>query len=540
MNKLLQLWSRLGPQRQVIAVLSVVGILAAMFALTRMAATPTMTLLYAGLESSAAGEVVSALESRGVAYDVRGASIFVDARQRDPLRMTLASEGLPATGSKGYELLDGLSGFSTTAQMFDAAYLRAKEGELARTIMSGPGIRSARVHIGNVGSSPFQRNIAPTASVTVSTVTGAVTAAQAKGLSHLVASAVAGLTPENVAVIDAAGNLIGTSDDRAAAPVGEARAAALRDRVQRLLEAHVGFGNAVVEVSVETVTARESIIERRFDPDTRVAISTDTEERITTAEDAAAGAVTVASNLPDGAGAEGGGSNSQNSESRERVNYEVSEVTREVMRAPGDIRRLSVAVLVNDLAGTAEDGTPVLTPRPEAQLSALRELVASAVGYDEGRGDVITLKSMPFEPVVPLGTAAEPTLWQSLRLDLMSLIQMAVLALVALVLGLFVVRPLFSRAAAAPPAELALPPAAPATGARPQAETALTGEIDFDAPDMPGAPDPAALPDQGGGLVVPQPPAQDPVERLRTMIGERQEETVEILRSWLEDREEKA
>jgi len=110
-------WNALEPRRRIIVILASLGMFAAVLALGRMASTPSLELLYSGLESSAAGEVVTALEQRGVAYEVRGGAIFVDAAQRDTLRMTLATEGLPATSAKGYELLDGLSGFGTTSQM---------------------------------------------------------------------------------------------------------------------------------------------------------------------------------------------------------------------------------------------------------------------------------------------------------------------------------------------------------------------------------------------------------------------------------------
>ena len=95
-------------------------------------------MLYSGLDSAAAGEVVAELEAEGVAFEVEGAAIMVDAAARDRIRMQLAAKGLPAGGPAGYEILDSLSGFGTTSQMFDAAYWRAKEGELARTITGSP------------------------------------------------------------------------------------------------------------------------------------------------------------------------------------------------------------------------------------------------------------------------------------------------------------------------------------------------------------------------------------------------------------------
>jgi len=488
-QQFLKVWSGLERRGQIIVVLATAAMFVAILAMSRMAAAPSMTLLYAGLESGAAGDVVQSLEQRGVVYEVRGGSIFVDSSQRDELRLTLASEGLPANSNRGYELLDQLTGFGTTSQMFDAAYWRAKEGELARTIVSSPHVAMARVHIATTGSNPFQRGVTPKASVFITPNGSDVTGAQAKAVRFLVASAVSGLSADDVAVIDSNGALIGSTDAAPPAIGGDDKAQVLRDRVQRLLEA------------------------------------------------------TVASNLPDqGNGAGTGSGSSQNAETRERINYEVSEIEREVVRAPGAIKRVTVAVLVNDASTTDAQGTVTTTARDPTELEALRELVSSAVGFDEARGDIITIKSMTLLSVPAVGTAAAGGMLSQVNLDIMSLIQMAVLAIVTLVLGLFVVRPLLSRPAVGElpgPDPIALGPADDIP-TFPVAD-ALSGEIEtnsFDLPDLNMTPgfDDSMLPDlpaigaMGGSA--------DPVERLRGMIGERQEETVEILRSWLEDEEE--
>lgn len=547
MQQLLNVWNGLTPVRKIIAIGATVGMFLAILAMTRMVAAPSMTLLYAGLEPQAAGEVVQSLESRGVVFEVRGGSIFVDSSQRDQLRMTLASEGLPANSSGGYELLDSLSGFGTTSQMFDAAYWRAKEGELARTIVSSPHIASARVHIANGGSNPFQRGVTPTASVAVTPVGGEITASQAKALKYLVASAVANLSPEDVAVIGTNGALIGATEEPVPGASGDNRSDKLKERVERLLEARVGMGNAVVEVAVDTVTESEAIRERRFDPEGRVAISTDTEETSNTSSQAGQGQVTVASNLPDGDAAGGEGSSSQNSQTRERVNYEVSETSREIVRAPGAIRRLTVAVLVNGTEVKAADGSATVEPRSEEELTALRELVASAVGFDESRGDVITIKSMGLQAIEPMGTEVSKPLIEGLTFDLMSAIQIAVLALVTLILGLFVVRPVISGASRDPRADVpALPPVADRDGADEDGSAMSLPRLANDRGGSAGAlpnlgmtsamDDDDNLPDLpmlGNG-------GDDPAQRLRSMIEDRQSETVEILRGWLEDKEEVA
>ena len=549
MKQILSTWSAFDTRRKVIVAGATLAVFAAILMLAKIASEPKMSLLYSGLESGAAGDVVRSLEQRGVTYEVRGGAIYVAGGQRDELRMTLASEGLPANTTQGYELLDSLSGFGTTSQMFDAAYWRAKEGELARTIVGSPLVSNARVHIANAGSNPFQRAIKSTASVTVTPTSGSLPPKHAQALRFLVASAVAGLSPEDVSVIDGNGGLIGATEETKT-NAGEDRAESMRASVQRLLEARVGTGNAVVEVSIDTVTETESIVERTFDPASRVAISTETEERSTDSQNSE-GQVTVASNLPDGDANETNGSSNQNRETRERVNYEVSETQREILREPGSIRRLSVAVLINGTPQLDDAGNEVIAPRPDAELEAMRELVASAVGFNQARGDVITLKSMNFLPATPMGTSADSSVLGNMNLDVMSIVQMVILALVALGLGMFVVRPLLASQGSSESGDFTgdapmLPPLdtpgdfapLPALGGELAGDMSADGG--FGMPMAMGGPggDIGGLPAPVAGSTVPD---GDAVERLRNLISERQEETVEVLRSWLEDgREEKS
>lgn len=531
MQNIASLWTALDGRRRLIVLAATIGMFLAIIGLSRMASSPPMALLYSGLDSGSAGEVVRALEQRGVAYAVQGDSIQVDAALRDELRMTLATEGLPTIGASGYELLDGLSGFGTTSQMFDAAYWRAKEGELARTILANPQIRAARVHIAQTQGQPFRRDDRPTASVTVTTIGGGLPPLQASALKHLISAAVPGMQPDDVAVIDSVGGLVpGVGGPSAPGTEAMDRAAELRRNVERLLAARVGPGKAVVEVSVDVQTEQESIMERRFDPQGRVAISSETEERTNSATEAPAD-VTVASNLPEGDGA-GGSGQSQSSETRETVNFEVSETQREILRTPGALRKISVAVLVDGLMVIAEDGTSRWQPRPEEELAVLRDLVASAVGLDETRGDVLTLRSLAFEPVGVQGTLAETGLWgQFGRIDIMSALQLAVLAMVALILGLFVLRPMFT---AGPQRLPDLPSAAPLalpSGLQDGAgRRVLTGEID-DGTDLPQLP--------VVSRDVEEETVLDPVARLRRLIEQRQTESVEILRGWMETEEER-
>lgn len=515
-------WSRLDARRRAIVIGATVAVFVAVLALARIGGATPKTLLYAGLEPAAAGEVVAALDQARVAYEVRGDAIYVDAAQRDSLRLSLAAKGLPAVGGAGYELLDRLSGFGTTAQMFDAAYLRAKEGELARTIATSPFVRSARVHLAVPQGQPFRRDLRPSASVTVVSRGAPLDDGQARAIRHLVAASVAGLAPADVAVVDTVAGLIAPSEDQAQPARGALdRAAVLRANVERLLAARVGVGRVLVEVAVDVVNESESITERRIDPQSRVAISTDTEERTSSSQGTDPG-VTVASNLPEGDAANGGESRSTSSETRERVNYEVSEMSRAIERGAGTIRRQTVAVLVDGVR--APDGT--WRPRDERELADLRDLVAAAVGFDETRGDVLTIRSLEFELPAQAGTVAEASMWSGI--DPMRLIQLAVIAAVVLVLALFVLRPLLlgvrrearddRRSSAALPA--------PALAGVP----VLDGEIAEPLSPSPILP----RPDSDGAMAGDE----NPVERLRRLIAERQTEAAEILRSWMEEREE--
>lgn len=530
-------WSNLSAGRKSTVVLATIAMFAAVLFLSRGVGSRDMALLYGSLDPAAAGDVVTALEQQGVAYDVRGAAIFVPTADRDRLRLSLAASGLPANSAQGYELLDGLSGFGTTSQMFDAAYWRAKEGELARTILASPHIRSARVHISTQNARPFQRENLTTAAVTVGTTSGTLSTGQANALRFLVASSVSGLSPDNVTVIDGEGGLI-AGDDEAASTGGQSRAEELRARAERLLAARVGPGNAVVEVAVETVTESEQIIERRIDPESRIAISTEVEERSSTSQDTRGGDVTVASNIPAGDGAGGDGTSAtDDSETRSVTNYEISETSREIVRAPGDVRRLTVAVLVNDVVGVDDTGAAVTAPRDEEELAALGELVASAVGLDESRGDVLTIRSMAFEPIEAVGTDGAEVAGPGL--DMMSIIQLAVLAVVALVLGLFVVRPILTSSGAS---VAELPP--PLPGANDPMVPGLAGDVmspgGDDLPTMPSLPTMGDAPfgfDDGMGMGGG---AEDPVSRLRQLIDEREDETIQILQSWIEEDKEDA
>ena len=203
MNKIVDTWQNLDVRRRIILLGAIALSFVAVLSLAQIATRPGMALLYSGLDPAAAGEVIGSLEQMNVEAEVRGDAIFVPEDARDRVRLALAREGLPRQGQSGHELLDQISGFSATADMFNAAYWRAKEGELARTILSSPGVRAARVHIAVPTRRPFARAGVPaTASVTVTMAGGSITQDQANAIRYLTALAVPNLSPDQVAVID--------------------------------------------------------------------------------------------------------------------------------------------------------------------------------------------------------------------------------------------------------------------------------------------------------------------------------------------------
>ncbi|QRZ13228.1 flagellar M-ring protein FliF [Paracoccus methylovorus] len=518
MLKLQDYWRERSARQKAMLLAAFLLTFAAIAGLSLMASRPGMALLYSGLDPQQSGAVMAAVEKSGVSYEIRGDSIWVAKSRRDELRMTLAGEGLPSAAGVGYEILDGMSGFGTTSQMFDAAYWRAKEGELARTILALPNVKAARVHLAVPNGRGYRREAEATASVTLTTDGTPINHSQARALKFLVSSGVSGMSADRVAVIDSERGVISSGEEFS----GETREAGMKRNVERILAAHVGHGNAIVELHLDVVNESELLTEQRFDPQERALISQESEESADQSTNSQQGVVTAASNLPEGQDSTGDQSRSSRSETRQRSNFEVSKVTREVTRQPGATRRLTVAVLVNGIAQTGANDETTLMPRDEAELQAIRELVASAVGFDEARGDAITVKSLPFASLSEAGTLASTGNMLS-RVDLNGLIRIALVGFFALALAAFLLRPLLRwkgnpnqdmlDISEQPPALEAFKP----EGAPVQAVTDIVPEIDF-----------APIGANDG----------DPVGRLKELMKSRKDESLKILSGWIEKRED--
>lgn len=430
------------------------------FIVTRLA-SPGMTLLYSDLDPSDSGQIVQRMDAQGVPYELRGdgSQIYVPADQVAKLRLSLASEGIPAGGSIGYEIFDRADALGTTNFVQQINQIRALEGELARTIRSIRQVRAARVHLVMPKRELFSTDRAePTASV-VLTMMGGLDKGQISAIQHLISSAVPGMKANNVSVIDSNGELLarGADDGELDAANSEdmrrSYEARMSQAIEQLLAQTLGAGKVRAEVTADLDFNQVTTNKEDFNPDGQVVRSTQTVEENGTAQESDAGnAVSAANNTPNPPGQTAGGgtgSNSQNARTEETVNYEISKTVQTEVKASGNVRRLSAAVLVDGIYDVAADGTKTYKPRPPEELTQIETLVKSAVGFNEARGDLVQVVNMKFaEPEV---LADDGTFFMGLdKTDLMRLAELLVLSIVATLVLLLVVRPLLSRLLAMP------------------------------------------------------------------------------------------
>lgn len=500
--KFLETLKALPPSRQLILAAAVAGIIAAMTFLVQGATRDPMTLLYSGLEPAHAGDIIKQLEQSGTPYEIKGEAIFVPQGKRDAIRFNLAQQGLPRPSVQGYELLDQVNGFSVTSEMYNAAYWRAKEGELTRTILAIPGVTSARVHIGANLRSGFARSQPhQTASVTLTTARD-MTSGQAEAIQYMVALAVAGLNAEDVAVIDPVkGILAGPKANRTEEPAVAAatQASLLEQKILSLLEPRVGMGNARVSATVDVSRQRQRTSAVTFDPNSRV-IRNRTTNDTSGSSGGAGGGMTVASNLPQGN--TGGGGTSTNKNSTETVSYEINETRTEVETLPGEIQKISIAVLLNEQALGIDPAAADAATRQQQMAADFEKLVASAAGLDMARGDTISVELMPFQAVPADDLVQAPGLFEQLmERYFWSGLQALLLGLVVIVLGVGVVRPMLVQK----PKE-ALSPEGLGAGAGAAGAAGAVAAADVEA---------------------------DPFAYLKDYASERQEETAALLQQWL-------
>ncbi|KKC41096.1 flagellar M-ring protein FliF [Devosia epidermidihirudinis] len=441
--------------------------------LVMRAQTPNLAPLYTGLSLEDSSAIVTELQTQNVPFELRGEgdTILVPRDQITALRMNLAGSGLPQRGQVGYEIFDEQSTLGATSFVQNINNVRALEGELARTITSLARIKTARVHLVLPERELFRRDRKdPTASIVLS-VRGELGAGEIRAIQHLVASAIEGLSPASVSIVDDQGNLLASGGGNAAegALSGEAAERTLgfenrlRTRVEDMLANVVGAGRARVQVSAEMDYNRSTTTSESFDPDSQVVRSSQVRETESLAN-GANGQVTVANELP-GASQNNGaaGATEQGKTTEEVTNYEISKTTQVAVSEAGSIKRLSVAVVVDGVYTDDGSGNASYAPRSADEVAQILTLVRSAIGYSQARGDSVEVVNMQFAERPQLaapGTDAGGNLLDFTRDDIMNGAEMGVTLLIALALVFFVMRPLLKKVLTPEVAPLALPPAA--------------------------------------------------------------------------------
>jgi flagellar M-ring protein FliF len=457
---------------------------------------PPKTILFSGLESRDAAAVTTKLDGMAVKYDVRdGGTILVPADQVTKLRMALAQDNLPAAGV-GYEIFDKSDAFGTTAFVQNINHQRALEGELARSMQTIEGIQSARVHLVVPERQIFSRDDQqPSASVVLRTA-GRLDRGQVLAIQHLVAAAVAGLAPDRVAIVDDRGNLLAGGDEKSG-PDALARNQdedttnyenGLRQRIESIVASVVGANHVQVQVAADINYNHTQTTSEDYNPDTKVVRSTQTIEQNSSNTSGTNNAVSVANALPNAQASGGDTSKDTSGRTEETTNYEISKKVTTSTVDGGDVKKLSVAVVVDGSGETAA----AYKPRTPEEMSKITALVKSAMGFDASRGDQVQVTNMQFVRMED-NTNGTPAPKPVLGLDgayWFKIIEASIMCVTALLIGLFVARPLISRMFAAEgaagrgvpsaianvspvAASLAAPAAAPAAAEPPAQPVAL-------------------------------------------------------------------
>ena len=460
MDALGQTLRNLGPVRLAAIGAVAIGLIAFFAFVTTRLSTADMTLLYGDLDLADSSEIVSRLDGLNIPYQIRGngAAIMVPGDQVDRARLLIAQDGLPKGGSLGYEIFDRSEGFGSSNFVQNINRLRALEGELARTIGTVANVRQARVHLVLPERELFSRDRQQSSASVFLRLRGGLSGQQIVAVQHLVAAAVPGLEPQHVSIVDDRGNLLARGTDGADGTMGLSTAEEMRrnyelrvsQSLEDLLARTVGAGKVRAQISADMDFDRVTSTEELFDPNSQVARSSQlVEETSESNEDDGTDPISVANALPeaDTLAPLGGASASNRTETlQETVNYEISRTVLNTVRDSGIVRRLSVAVLIDGTYEEVAEGDPVYQPRGEEELAQIEALVRSAIGFDAERGDTVEIINMQFvSPEVPLAGEEGGFLLGLDRHDILRIAELLVMAVVAVLVIVLVVRPLLNR-----------------------------------------------------------------------------------------------
>jgi flagellar M-ring protein FliF len=542
-NSLIEFIKTMGAAR-LAAMGAVTALLIGFFTIVIMRiSTPAMAPLFTELSLDDSAKIAKDLDAQGINFELRaeGSTIMVPKADVTRLRMKLAEAGVPRGGSVGYEIFDKSDTLGTTSFVQNVNHLRALEGELARTIRSIDRVSSARVHLVIPERQLFARDKQDPSAAIVLKLRGSLDASQVRAIRHLTASAVRGLKPEKISIVDERGKLLADGSGNEADPVANGlddRHAAfekrIRDQVESIVSNIVGPGRARVQVAAEVDYSRIQQTSDTFDPESKVARSTQTREESSGTTSNEQG-VTVGNEVPPVAQRGPAAAAAQNpaptqrdqsKKTEETINYEISRTTRSETTEAGRVKRISVAVLVDGSYAKADKGEMTYQPRSKEEIEQITALVKSAIGFEQKRGDQVEVVNLRFadSPVVPVA-AEEGGFFSMLRFttdDIFQGVQILVIVMLSGLVLLFVIRPLVRRIIT-PDESVPLAPApAPAV--------------------VPALPEPSALlsPDNPAARLIEVAKIQGEVQaqsiqKVGELADRNPHETVSIIRQWMHE-----
>jgi flagellar M-ring protein FliF len=526
-----------GPAR-IAAMLAVAVALVGFFGFVILRVTsPQMTTLFTDLGYDDSSAIIKDLERQAIPFEIRndGAIIMVPKDKVTRLRLKLAESGLPKGGGVGYEIFDKSDALGATSFVQNINHLRALEGELARTIRAIDRVQFARVHLVLPERPLFSRETPePSASIVVR-VRGSLEPAQVRAIRHLVASAVNGLKPQRVSIVDENGQLLanGAEGGTAAESIsGDERRASfekqMRNQIEAIVSSVVGAGRARVQLTADFDYNKVTETSDKFDPESRVVRSTQSREESSLTSDGKEGQVSVGNELPGAPPAQPpqATAKDQSKKSEEIVNYEISRTTKTEVVEAGRVNRISVAVLVDGSYGKDEKGELTYKPRTKEELDTIGSLVRSAIGFNQKRGDQVEVVNLRFADAPVAVPPVEPEGWlpklQFTKDDVLNVLELAAMTFLGLIVLFTVVRPLVRRVLASDPepstsliasGAAASTSAATAPGGPPQLTSSAAQLIDV-------------------AQVQGQVHAQS-VHRVGELAEKNPHETVSIIRQWL-------
>ena len=463
MNGVTEFVRTLGPARLAAMGAVAAGLVGFLIFLMLRFSQPQLGVLYTDLTFNDSLQIVKKLESMNIPHEIRqdGSIILAPKDKVLRLRMEMADSGLPAGGTVGYEIFDKADTLGATSFVQNINRVRAIEGELARTIRVLQRIIMARVHLVLPKRELFGRKSRePSASIVVKT-RGELDPGQIKAIQHLAASAVDGLKPSRVSIVNESGRLLASGREdgplSGGTEFGERNRAVerrMRREIEDIVASIVGNGRVRVRVSTEMDYSKVTKTTDVYDPDGQVVRSTQSRQESANATTPNGNdGVSVGNELP-AANAEPGsdGSQQENSnKSEEVVNYEISRTTMTETAEGGRVKRLSVAVLVDGIYQKDAQGAVTYSPRPEEQLDQIRTLVRSAIGFVKDRGDEVQVVNLRFaETQAPAVADGGEQGWLDSFMsmskdDYFTIAELTVVGLISLLVLLLVVRPLVRR-----------------------------------------------------------------------------------------------